>query len=201
MKPARASGATPDLLCSSARLTWTSAGTLRRAAAESESSEWTSSQSRLTSRALRLCRWPMKCQRNAAPYAACCASRSCSRFSPTTSIPASTSAAMSSTDTYFVAATIVTPGPTSALIRSYRARIAAGSGVTRDQLPRGGELGLPPVELSVQLASPELAQHLADPWRLREAELGQVSSGHLEMDAPQVGEVPVQRGDVLELEG
>ena len=36
----------------------------------------------------------MKCQRNASPYSACFASRSCARFSPTTVMPASTSAAM-----------------------------------------------------------------------------------------------------------
>ena len=39
----------------------------------------------------------MKCQRNASPYSACFASRSCARFSPTTSTPASTSTAMSAT--------------------------------------------------------------------------------------------------------
>ena len=60
----------------------------------------------------------MKCQRNASPYTACFASRSWARFSPTTSIPASTSTAMSSSETYFVAATTVTPAPTSRLIRS-----------------------------------------------------------------------------------
>ena len=58
----------------------------------------------------------MKCQRNASPKAACLASRSWARFSPTTSTPASTSGERSST--YFVAATIVTPGPSSVLIRS-----------------------------------------------------------------------------------
>ena len=39
----------------------------RRCAADSESSECTSSQIRLTIFALRLCRWPMKCQRKASP--------------------------------------------------------------------------------------------------------------------------------------
>ena len=37
----------------------------------------------------------MKCQRNVSPCAACLASRSCARFSPTTSMPASASTAMS----------------------------------------------------------------------------------------------------------
>ncbi len=60
----------------------------------------------------------MKCQRKSSPNRSCFASRSCARFSPTTSTPASARTAISSTDTYFVAATIVTPGPTSALISS-----------------------------------------------------------------------------------
>ncbi len=67
---------------------------------------------RLTTFTLFDWRWPMKCQRNASPYTACFASRSCARFSPTTSMPASTSSAMSASETYFVAATTVTPGPT-----------------------------------------------------------------------------------------
>src|SRR6476661_2137610 len=41
-------------------------------------------------------------------------------------MPASARATMSSSDTYFVAATTVTSGPTSALICSYRARICSG---------------------------------------------------------------------------
>src|SRR5215203_4544180 len=79
----------------------------------------------LTSLALRLCRWPMKCQRKASPWAACFASRSCARFSPTTSIPASASAVMSSTATYLVAATIVTSGPTWSRTRARRAAICS----------------------------------------------------------------------------
>src|SRR5580765_2171862 len=78
-----------------------------------------------TTFALRLCRWPMKCQRNRSPWAACLASRSCARFSPTTSIPASARVAMSSTETYFVAATIVTSGPTSSRTRASRAAICS----------------------------------------------------------------------------
>ena len=60
----------------------------------------------------------MKCQRKASPYAACFASRSWARFSPIVSMPASASVARSSTETYFVAATTVTLGPTSSRIRS-----------------------------------------------------------------------------------
>src|SRR4051794_24972767 len=72
------------------------------------------------------CRRPMKCQRNASPYSACFSSRSCARFSPTTRTPASTSTARSADGTYFVAATTVTPAPTSACTRSRRARTSAG---------------------------------------------------------------------------
>src|SRR5919198_1924397 len=80
----------------------------------------------------------MKCQRNASPYSACFASRSWARFSPTTVTPASTRAAISASGTYFVAATIVTPGPTSAWMRSKRSRISAGDG-TDHTLHAAGE--------------------------------------------------------------
>src|SRR5258705_5049285 len=122
------SGSTRPLDCSPARFTWTRAGTSRRRAAESESSEWTSSHVRLTIFTLFDCNWPMKCQRNASPYSACFASRSCARFSPTTVMPASTSAAMPASGTYFVAATTVTFGPTSAWMRANRSRITSGDG-------------------------------------------------------------------------
>src|SRR4029079_108568 len=66
------------------------------------------------------------CPRKASPSSPCFASRSCARFSPTTGIPASASTAKSATLTYFVAATIVTAGPTAALTRSNRSRSSAG---------------------------------------------------------------------------
>src|SRR5919201_6066608 len=108
----------PDFDFSPDRLTSTSAGIVSRFAEDSLASEWHSSQRLLTVFALRLWRWPMKCQRNASPYRACFASRSWARFSPTTSIPASSRAPRSSAATYLVAATIVTSGPSSALMRS-----------------------------------------------------------------------------------
>ena len=58
---------TPDFEASPERFTSTSAGIVSFLAADSEASEWHSSQSSLTSGALRLCRWPMKCQRKASP--------------------------------------------------------------------------------------------------------------------------------------
>src|SRR6476620_8299757 len=70
----------------------------------------------------------MKCQRNASPYSAFFASRSCARFSPTTRTPASWSAAISGSVTYFVAATTVTSGPTCSCTRSSRSRINSGEG-------------------------------------------------------------------------
>src|SRR3954470_457098 len=78
----------------------------------------------------------MKCQRNASPYSACLRSSSCARFSPTTSTPASTSTAMSASETYFVAATIVMCSPTSARMRSYASRTASGD-VADHPLPAG----------------------------------------------------------------
>ena len=110
---ASSSGSTPAFVGSPERLTSTSTGIVRRRAADSESSEWTSSQIPFTSPALFDWRWPMKCQRNALPYSACLAARSWARFSPTTSIPASASTAISSRATYLVAATMVTAGPSS----------------------------------------------------------------------------------------
>src|SRR5439155_9278226 len=133
-----ASGATPDFEPSPARLTWSKAGTSNRRTAESESRECTSSQIRLTTLTLFDCRWPMKCQRNASPYSACFASRSCARFSPTTVTPASISAAIWASGTYLVAATIVTDGPTSACMRPKRVRISGGDG-TDHALDAAGE--------------------------------------------------------------
>jgi hypothetical protein len=63
----RSAGAMPDFDSSPLRLTSTSAGMPSLAAADSESSEWQSSQRALTTFALRLCRCPMKCQRNVSP--------------------------------------------------------------------------------------------------------------------------------------
>src|SRR3954471_14472602 len=124
---------TPDFDSSPERLTSTSAGISRRLAADSVEREGTRSQSPLITFSLWLCRWPMKCQRNASPWAACFASRSWARFSPTTSIPASARAPSSSTETYFVAATIVAESQTSSRIRSYRERISSGE-VGKDSL-------------------------------------------------------------------
>src|SRR6478672_3375326 len=63
-------GSTPDFDCSPARFTCTSAGTSSRRAAESESSECTSSQVRFTTFTLFDCRCPMKCHAKASPYSA-----------------------------------------------------------------------------------------------------------------------------------
>src|SRR3954449_11020382 len=112
-------------------------------AADSEASEWQSSHSPLTRGALRLWRWPMKCQRKASPWHSCFAWRSWARFSPTTSTPASASAARSSSATYFVAATTVTSGPTSSRMRSYRSRISAGD--VGDHSLSAGAAGVAPV--------------------------------------------------------
>src|SRR3954452_2548470 len=80
----------------------------------------------------------MKCQRKASPYSACFASRSCARFSPTTETPASTSAAMSPSATYFVAATTVTAGPTCSCTSARRARTCSGDS-TDHSLHAAGE--------------------------------------------------------------
>ena len=132
------SGGTPDFVGLAGEVDLDERGDRRAAAPRTrESSEWTSSHIAFTTFALRLWRWPMKCQRKVSPYTACFASRSCARFSPTTSTPAWASTPMSSTDTYFVAATTVTSGPTSARI----ARTARGSSHGRRRSSPGGRSG------------------------------------------------------------
>src|ERR1044072_7570319 len=132
----------PDFDASPERLTSTSAGIVRRFAAESDASEWHSSQMSLTDFALRLCRWPMKCQRKRSPWRACFAARSCARFSPTTSTPASASAPMSSAATYLVAATMVTAGPSSPPMRSKLARTVSAD-KAKHALPPGDPVVAP----------------------------------------------------------
>src|SRR5262245_46379210 len=133
----------------------------------------------------------MKCQRNASPYSACFASRSCARFSPTTCTPASTSAAMSRSPTYFVAATTVTSGPTASWTRASRSRMSSGDG-TDDSLHAARE-PVPPVreeEVGV------VARAEVDPVDARDARFPERSLGR----APQV-ELPTDRQVVVEEPG
>src|SRR5262245_18727610 len=94
----------------------------------------------------------MKCQRKRSPWAACLASRSWARFSPTMSIPASASAGMSSTETYFVAATIVTSGPTSSRTRASRSAIGSAD-KAKDALGAARATGAAPAEEQVGVAA------------------------------------------------
>src|SRR6187431_794739 len=112
----------------------------------------------------------MKCQRKASPYAACLRSRSWARFSPTTSTPAAARRPMSSSATYFVAATIVTAGPTSARIRSRFARTASGD--TGDHSLDTPWLPGPAVReeaLGVAERADVGAEHVVDPGRIQRA--------------------------------
>src|SRR5688500_15504562 len=112
----------------------------------------------------------MKCQRKASPYSACFASRSWARFSPTTSTPASARAAISSTETYLVAATSVTSGPISARIRSRLRRIVSGD--NRDDSLDAARLPVAPVrEEEVGVAG----RAQVDPLDLRDARRPQCS--------------------------
>src|SRR5690242_2875228 len=70
----------------------------------------------------------MKSQLKRSPHRSRLASRSCSRFSPTSSIPASASAPMSASRTYLVAARISTSGPAS---RRMRSRLACTRSTSR----------------------------------------------------------------------
>src|SRR5581483_5196813 len=94
----------------------------------------------------------MKCHRNASPYRACFASRSCARFSPTISTPASANAPSSSTETYFVATTTVTALPTSSRSRAYRSR-SVSDDVANDTLSAG-----PPVVAAMRDAAVGIAR-------------------------------------------
>src|SRR5918995_433904 len=131
----------------------------------------------------------MKCQRKASPYSACLRSRSCARFSPTTSTPASTRMAMSSSDTYLVAATIVTSGPISPRMSSYAARTLSGD--TRDHsLAAARQAGAPVREEKVRVA----ARADVDPLDVLDARLAQRAFGR----TPEVGvaaadDVPAER--------
>src|SRR3954471_1265689 len=105
----------------------------------------------------------MKCQRKRSPYRECFVSRSCARVSPTTSTPATANTSSSSTETYFVAATTVTDGPTSDLIRSYRSRISSGD---------TGEHSLDSAQLAVAAMGEELLR------AARRAEVEAVDARH-----------------------
>src|SRR5919106_6366035 len=153
MKSESASGAMPTLLCSPARLT--SISTLASepawrsswASADSLATEWISLTSGRTDLTLRLCRLPMKSQTKRSPQRSRLASRSWSRFSPTSSTPPSASAPISSTGTYLVAARISTPEPARSRTRSRLRRTTSGSrsrsgSTIADPFP--DQTGLPP---------------------------------------------------------
>ena len=63
---------------------------------------------------------------------------------------------------------------------------------------RGGELGVAPVELAVQLAAAELGEDLPHARRLAETELRHVGAGDLEPDSGQAREVVVELRQVGE---
>ena len=96
---------TPDFDGSPERFTSISAGTVSRCAADTEASECTSSQIPLTTLALFALEVPDEVPPKRVAVTACLRSRSWARFSPTTSTPASARTPMSSSATYFVAAT------------------------------------------------------------------------------------------------
>src|SRR5262245_44052032 len=132
----------------------------------------------------------MKCQRNASPYSACFASRSCARFSPTTRTPASCSAAISESVTYFVAATTVTLGPTCSCTRASRSRISSGDG-TDDSLDAARKAVAPVREEEVRVVAGAEVDAV-DPFdaRLAERPLGRAPEVELAVDSEVVVEEP-----------
>src|SRR6185312_11822460 len=113
------------------------------------------------SRTLRLWTWPMKSHVKRSPWAACLAARASLRFSPTSVMPASWSAGRSSASTYFVAARISTPGPTSSRIRARLRPIAAASAIehSHHSLAAGDAAVAPVREVAVGMADRALARH------------------------------------------
>src|SRR5919204_25810 len=101
--------------------------------ADSDATEWISRTLGATSLTLRLWSAPMKSQVNSP---ACCsrlASRSCARFSPTSSMPPSASAGSSSADTYLIAArTSTSAGSRPAAALDDAGRQAAPAAVEHD---------------------------------------------------------------------
>src|SRR5204862_3550175 len=67
-----------------------------------------------------------------------------------------------------------------------------------DQLPRGGQLRVAAVELSVELAPPYLRQDLPHPRRLLEPQVREVGAADLEANVAQPLEVRMQRLEVGE---
>src|SRR6185437_5879551 len=161
-------GSTPDFVSSEATFTCsrqsiTASGSRRRSScsqADSESTAWISRTRPTMSRTLRLWTWPMKSQVKRSPCAACFAARASVRFSPTSVIPASWSAGRSSASTYFVAARISTPGPTSSRIRPRLRAMAAASAIEHphDSLAAGDAAVAPVREVPVGIADRALAR-------------------------------------------
>ena len=76
----------------------------------------------------------------------------------------------------------------------------SGRSAIGDQLARGGQLRLAPVELAAQLAAAQLVEHLPHPRRLAEAEIGEIGAGDLEADVAQAREVVTESRHVGERE-
>src|SRR5919109_5199908 len=96
----------------------------------------------------------MKSQVNRSPCASCLASRSCARFSPTSSIPASASAGRSPASTYFVAARISISVPICSRTRSRLRRTRSGSIAHDDARLAAGHAAVAAVgEVELRLAA------------------------------------------------
>src|ERR687891_1359666 len=121
----------PSFESSPATFTWISTSGAgfcsSRRNAESDAIEWISRTFGAMSFSLRLWRAPMKSHVNRSRCCSCLASRSCARFSPTSSMPASASAGRSPTSTYFVAASTSTSGPIRSRTRSRLRRTVSAS--------------------------------------------------------------------------
>src|ERR1044072_879903 len=97
------------------------------APADAVPTEWIRRQAGSSCLTLRLWRLPMKSHSKASFQRSCLAARSCWRFSPTRSTPASANAPISSSGTYLVATRISTPPPARSRARVRFSATFAGS--------------------------------------------------------------------------
>src|SRR5829696_2663015 len=111
----------------------------------------------------------MKSQVNRSPCASCFASRSCARFSPTSSIPASARAGRSPASTYLTAASISMSGPICSRTDSSLRRTRSGSIAHDDARLAAGHASVAAVgkvELRLAAGAPVHVLDVRDPGRL-----------------------------------
>src|SRR5512134_1970294 len=167
----------------------------KRRRADSEATEWIRRTLGAMSLSFRLCTAPMKSQVNRSRCDSCFESRSCARFSPTSSTPACASAGRSLAATYFVAARISTSGPTWSRTRSRLRRMASAS--IQHHQPRLAA-GQPPVATMREEEVGMAARAKVEVMHLGDSRCGQLAVDHrAQVEHAAVGHV-LESGEGLE---